>query len=217
MRGAARRKARHIAGLMDNDLIDTGMDASDLAGTLARLAKAVGKEGRKKLLGSLLPILRDDAREQFAAGGSPAWTPLKPATIRAKERAGFPARLPSGRVPTRLKQNGVFGSGGILIRTGSLRDSYGRKDSPNHTESVEDDTASIGSKLPYAGFMQDGTKGGKTARARAALSKSGKPKKSKPSAGGGGVPARPLVITQQAQDKAASALEQALQDAVSGL
>lgn len=103
-------------------------------------------------------LLRADAREQFAEGGSPAWKPLAPSTIAAKSAANLPSLLPSGRVPRRLKQNGTFGSTAILIASGRLRDSWGRLDSPDHLEEidVQAGTVRIGSKLPYAAIHQTG-------------------------------------------------------------
>ena len=82
-------------------------------------------------------IMRQDFQQQFKQGGNPPWKPLAASTIAKKTDAGLPRRTAKGRIPTRLKQNGQFGPGNILIETGRLRDAWCRKDSPDHFESID--------------------------------------------------------------------------------
>ena len=164
------------------------------------------------LLRQVAAILRLDAREQFAEGGNPAWKPLAPSTIAAKQAAGMPSRLKSGRIPRRLIQNGVFGSTAILIARGDLRDSWGRLGAKGHSETIneQDGTVEIGSSLLIARFHQGGTKpypiSPKAGKVLAFMGAAGSVFTSKPIKHPG-LAARPVVITDNARQKAIRATE----------
>lgn len=170
-------------------------------------------ENLKPLLALVANLLRADARQQFAEGGNPAWKALAASTIMAKMAAGLPAKLPSGRVPRRLMQSGGFGgSTSILIATGALRDSWGRKDAKGNVEDIDvsNGTVEVGSSLPYAPFQQSGTKphtiSPKAGRILAFMGASGPVVTSKP-VKHPGTAARPVVITPDARKKIADAVE----------
>lgn len=134
--------------------LDTDETAASLEGNIARLRSP------RPFFANALAMLRADARRQFAQGGDPAWPGLAASTIAAKTKMGLPALTAKGNIPTRLKQGGVFGPGGIGIATGRRRDAWGRMDSPDHLEEINEQagTASIGSKVPYEIFQSQGTK-----------------------------------------------------------
>lgn len=170
-------------------------------------------ENIKPLLSRVANLLRADAREQFAQGGNPAWKPLAPSTLAAKQSAGLPARLPSGRIPRRLMQGGGFGgASSILIATGGLRDSWGRKDSPHHIEDIDAGagTVEIGSDLDIAVFHQKGTRpytiSPKAGGVLAFMGVSGSVVTRKP-VKHPGLAARPIVITSDARRKIRDAVE----------
>ena len=134
--------------------LDTDELEETLRGNIARLRSP------RPFLQNVLAMLRADARRQFSVGGDPAWPGLAASTIAAKTKMGLPALTAKGNIPTRLKQGGVFGPGGIGIATGRRRDGWGRKDSRDHIEEIDEQagTASIGSKVPYEVFQSLGTK-----------------------------------------------------------
>lgn len=167
----------------------------------------------KPLLQQATTILRLDAREQFAEGGNPAWKPLAPSTIAAKQAAGLPANLKSGRIPRRLIQNGGFGGAtSILVASGKLRDSWSRKDAAGHFEGVNEaaGTAEIGSSLPVAVFHQQGTKpftiSPKAGRVLSFMGAGGRVFSKKPIQHPG-LAARPVVVTDAARQKLIDAVE----------
>lgn len=96
-------------------------------------------------------VLREDARQKFSAGGIPAWAPLSERTLREKRRlirrGAIPHRTPKGGIPRRLKQNGEFTEGTILIRTGKLRDSWVQKGARGHVEELRGEEFFFGSQL----------------------------------------------------------------------
>jgi len=97
-----------------------------------------------------------DIAAQFAAGGTPAWTPLRPATIKAKARAGFPKLNRRGLPPKGLIQRGAFGPQNILIRTGALFSSYTNPSDPSAVRETSRDSVKRGSRIPYAAVHQYG-------------------------------------------------------------
>ena len=111
------------------------------------------------LLQAIAARMRQALGARFAEGGEPAWKPLRPSTIAAKALAGMPALTKKGNVPRRLKQQGNFGPGNILIASGALRDSYRLKYGRGNVEVIDAKaaTVTVGSRLPYARFHQKGT------------------------------------------------------------
>ncbi len=82
-------------------------------------------------------VVAGEVREQFASGGArfgrgQRWSPLDPAYLRRKRAAGF--------------------SGGILVRTGALRDSLTSR--PMSIERYTPDSARFGTSDPKAHFAQ---------------------------------------------------------------
>jgi len=112
--------------------LDTDELENTLQGNIARLRSP------RPFLQNVLAMLRADARRQFSVGGDPAWPGLAASTIAAKTKMGLPALTAKGNIPTRLKQGGVFGPGGIGIATGRRRDGWGRKDSKDHIEEIDE-------------------------------------------------------------------------------
>jgi phage gpG-like protein len=130
-------------------------------------AQAMLKIQRERLsnttpyLKAVANIMRADFRRQFAEGGDPKWKALAPSTIRQKQQMGYPRLTAKGNIPRRLVQSGNFGASNILIRTGRLRDAWGRLGSPDHYEKIDpkEGTVRMGPKLdrlPYARMMQKG-------------------------------------------------------------
>lgn len=146
------------------------------------------------LLSQVAALMRADLRRQFAQGGEPAWKGLSAATVARKTLQGLPARTAKGRVPWRLKQNGRFESTNILIATGRLRDSYGRKDSKDHFEEIDTKNATVrvGSKVEYAAAHQDGL----PARTGQRRTKHGTTPVRLPA-----LPARPLTVTDRCEQE----------------
>lgn len=88
--------------------------------------------------------LRGDFDAQFTAQGgfygkASRWAPLKPSTVKDRERKGF------------------FGPAPILFRTGLLYDSLVDPAGPGHIEQVTATSLTIGTANPYAIFHQAGT------------------------------------------------------------
>ena len=111
--------------LIDRELLRVGAYASDASPAFHAIAD----------------MMRDETREQFSTQGAHAsggWRPLKPATVRAKQRAGMRPQ--------------------ILQRTGSLLDSLTVEDDGNQVLQVRPDSLTFGSKLPYSGYHQRGTR-----------------------------------------------------------
>ena len=118
---------------------------------------------RRLLLENIEAAIRVDAGEQFSCGGNPAWKALAPSTVFQKAFAGLPPSgkpYPSGkqRILPRLKQLGSVSPANILIGSGKLRDSYRRKNDPNHIAIFDERQMTVrsGSKLPYAPVHQTG-------------------------------------------------------------
>lgn len=116
-------------------------------------------EVRTKQLTDLRPVLeriaaimREELGARFADAGEGTWPPLATSTIVAKRLAGLPPLTRSGRIPRRLKQQGAFGPGGILIRTGALRDAYRQKYARGHVERIaeKEATVAVGANLPLS-------------------------------------------------------------------
>lgn len=131
-------------------------------------------------------VLREDARRQFQSGGIPSWAPLSPRTIARKRKLGYPRLNRKGLVPRAMLQNGQFGPENILMMTGALFTSWTREDDPHHVEEITATSVATGSDLIYAGTMQDGGEGWQ----------------------GAPIPARPIVITDQARARIADLIEE---------
>lgn len=102
-------------------------------------------------------IVRADVRKQFAAGGIPAWTPLRPETIKQKSRSGRPRLNRRGSAPEGLVQLGDFGPHNVLMRSGDLFISWTDENDPQHIERfTRDGGMEFGSRLPYAVYHQQG-------------------------------------------------------------
>lgn len=135
----------------------------DLSQVSAMLQEVFARKDLKKGLGKVIgEILCKDALRQFQAGGlDPAWTPLKPATIKQKERLGYPRLSRSATAPPSLVQAGSFGPANILERTGALLSSWSDQNDPNHYEKINSDSIESGSTLFYAQYHQDPKPGSK--------------------------------------------------------
>ena len=131
-------------------------------------------------------ILRADARSQFFQGGTPRWAPLSPATIERKRRLGYPRLTRRGIIPRSMIQRGNFGPENILMMTGALFASWTNENDPHHVEEITQSSVATGSDLEYAGTMQDGGKGWN----------------------GAPIPARPIIITDQARAQIAALIEE---------
>jgi phage gpG-like protein len=87
-------------------------------------------------MGLIAEDFRQMVAEQFAsagaAGGTP-WAALAPSTIKRKR-----------------------GGGGILQDTGALFNSLTDPESPDHVETIDKQSLTIGTDLPYATFHQTG-------------------------------------------------------------
>lgn len=93
-------------------------------------------------------LMQDETRRQFESQGiyaSAGWTPLKPATIRAKQRKGQDLR--------------------ILHMTHRLRDSLTGK-TADSVMVVRPDELRFGTKVPYAGAHQNPRAGSRLPRRR---------------------------------------------------
>lgn len=114
------------------------------------------------LLKLMAGVIRAELRQTFKDGGTPdnRWQRLRPSTVAEKAFAGLPGMTGKGNIPRRLIQQGNFSPANILMRTGALRDSWGVKNNPGHMEQIDAraGTVRIGSKLPYAGYHQSGTR-----------------------------------------------------------
>ena len=132
---------------------DTDVLETSLTGRIDRMRKP------RPILLTAASMMRLSARAQFSQGGSPAWKPLAASTIAAKAGAGLPARTAKGNVPTRLRQNGSFGPGGIEIATGRRRDAWSTSRSAGGTEKIDEASgvSEIGSSLFYEKWQQNGT------------------------------------------------------------
>lgn len=130
-------------------------------------------------------ILRNDARAQFQSGGSPSWAPLSPRTIERKRKMGYPRLNRRGLVPRAMIQKGNFGPENILMMTGALFSSWTNENDPHHVEEITPQSVATGSDLIYAGTMQEGGEGWN----------------------GSPIPARPIVITDQARARIAELIE----------
>lgn len=120
----------------------------------------------KPVLEYAAKILRESFGRQFAEGGRPAWTPLAPSTIAAKQGANLPPLSKKGNALRRLLQRGSSTSASILIATGALRDSYRQKGTRGHIERFTEDSVEVGSSLPHAGVHQRGGRGSYMIRAK---------------------------------------------------
>lgn len=90
---------------------------------------------------AIAELLMVETKEQFETEGrhaSGGWKPLKQATVTAKARAGQRVQ--------------------ILQRTGSLMDSLTQAGDGNMIHKTYPDGLDFGSRVPYAGFHQTGTR-----------------------------------------------------------
>jgi hypothetical protein len=102
-------------------------------------------------------ILRGEYAENFRQGGRPPRRPLADRTVVERqaliELGAMPPRTAAGRVPRRLTQRlkhreGYgFDAHTILIRLGTLRDSWAVKGARGNVEEIEGDAAFFGSQL----------------------------------------------------------------------
>lgn len=95
-----------------------------------------------------LQAIADDFRAmiaaQFSSEGRAEGTPWPP---RKRSRVGATQASPwAGQAPP------------LLVRTGALRDSLIGPSSPGHVEELEEQSLTLGSRLPYALFHQLGTR-----------------------------------------------------------
>ena len=171
----------------------------------------------RPLLTLIASLLRQGFRDQFEQGGDPAWLALAPSTVRRKQNLGVPARNPSGRIPTRLKQNGAFAASNVRIRSGRDRDSWGRKDSPDHIETINEATGEVieGSSVEYDRYQQQGVAARQIGASRSLVNFTAAGFRAKGiadgkrlSARGGGLPARPVTITDATTGAIVSAARQ---------
>lgn len=163
-----------------------GIRAGDLEEMLADMA---GKLDLRRGLGRhIAQVLRDDARRQFSIGGDPAWAPLSRRTIERKRRLGYPRLTRRGTIPQSMVQNGNFGPENILLMKGDLMSSWTNEMDPHHVEDIEGAIVVIGSDLEYAGTMQEGGTGFH----------------------GSHIPARPIVVSDQAKEKITKLIEKQL-------
>lgn len=160
------------------------IDAGEFENLLTSIAKNIdlSKNGLGKKIAN---ILRADARMQFQAGGVPSWAPLSPRTIERKRRLGYPRLNRRGLVPRAMLQRGNFGPENILMMTGSLFSSWTNENDPHHVEEINPSSVATGSDLIYAGTMQEGGEGWN----------------------GAPIPARPIIITEQARARIAELIE----------
>lgn len=147
--------------------LELQVDAAGAETLLERVGRASSGEG---VLKAAARILREDVLAQFRAAGDPPWAPLRPGTVAAKRRRGWPKRNRFGQEPRLLRQNGNFGPENVLIRTGALLTSWTQEGDPNHVELIDEASGEvgIGSSLRYAATHQKGGKGfyGSTVPAR---------------------------------------------------
>lgn len=153
----------------------------DAHGAIGFVSAMSERTDLRNQLGHLVAArLRQDALEQFQAGGIPGWKPLSPRTIEGKRRAGYPRLNRRGQIPKNMIQNGHFGPENILMRTGALLSSWTQEQDPDHVELITAESVTTGSSVSYAGVHQQG---------------------------GGNVPKRPINVTDDAQRDVAKMAE----------
>lgn len=161
------------------------INAGEFSNLLTSIAESIdfqkGGLGKK-----IADVLRADARRQFQAGGTPSWAPLSPRTIERKRKLGYPRLNRRGLVPRAMIQRGNFGPENILMMTGALLTSWTREDDPHHVEEITPTSVATGSDLKYAGTHQEGGEGWN----------------------GAPIPARPIIITDQARARIAELIEE---------
>lgn len=138
-------------------------------------------------------VICSDLARQFHAGGIPSWKPLSEITVAEKRRSGYPRRTREGEENLDLIQNGNFAPSNVLMRTGGLYSSWTDPDDPDHIFDADAAGMDVGSSLEYAATHQYGRPGGGWR--------------------GSDIPARPLVITDEALAAAATAIEATLNTA----
>ncbi len=88
--------------------------------------------------------LRNDAANQFTAEGgvfrTGHWAPLRPATVKDRQRKGYPGAHP------------------ILQRRGDLLQSLTQQGATGHTEEITATSLTFGTRYPTAAFHQFGTR-----------------------------------------------------------
>lgn len=83
-------------------------------------------------------VLRASFAKNIDVGGRPAFVPLSPNTLASKKLLGYPSTP--------------------LVRTGLLRNSLARRNSKgNVTYVTADGEVRVGTNIPYARYMNDGT------------------------------------------------------------
>jgi phage gpG-like protein len=102
-------------------------------------------------------IIRGEYAENFRQGGRPPWRPLADRTVAERQDlinlGVMPPRTATGGLPRRLAQRlkhreGYgFDAHTILIRLGTLRDSWAVKGARGNVEEIEGDGAFYGSQL----------------------------------------------------------------------
>jgi len=131
------------------------MDTRALEELVARVQGAV--QAPQGLLEEIGRIVRASYGKNFAEGGRPAWRPLAESTVRQRSRMlaarAIPKHTPAGKIPPRLQQRDPvtggmgFSARTILIRSGTLRDSWVQKGARGNVSEVTADGAFFGSQL----------------------------------------------------------------------
>ena len=101
--------------------------------------------GQESALGEIADDFREMVARQFASEGRAQGTPW---AARKSARVGA-----DGVRPLRGARRSP-----LLVRTGALRDSLTRNGAAGHIEEMDQQTLSVGSRLPYAIFHQFGTR-----------------------------------------------------------
>jgi phage gpG-like protein len=112
-----------------------------LAGFQAALAD------ESSALGEVADDFGEMVAEQFASEGRAQGTPWAPRKL--------PSSLSRGGAKRRVVR---ASTAPLLVRTGVLRDSLTRRGAAGHVEEMDQQTLSVGSRLPYAIFHQLGTR-----------------------------------------------------------
>lgn len=110
---------------MSKDGFEINYEVSALDAALKEQLRAL--QNRRPLMRGLSGMLYSAVMDNFDHGGRPAWQPLKPATVRRKQKAG--------------KER-------LLIMSNHLRNSI----TPYH----DDNSAIVGTNVPYARIHQEG-------------------------------------------------------------
>ncbi|HMW55139.1 phage virion morphogenesis protein [Accumulibacter sp.] len=125
-------------------MITIKVEGPDIAAALARLASGMAHPG--PVMPVIAGIMHDAVMENFAQGGRPAWTALKPATLAEKKKRGYGEK--------------------ILIRRGG-----GQSLLSSITQQADAHAAHVGTNVVYAAIHQFGGKIDMPARSQQAYFK----------------------------------------------